>query len=77
MTRGRWIYGNHPDLNPGWRLHGTNLVLDYDPTDNSGALRGAYMLWINGRQGPSIDHYLAGAMEYVEANEHQLTSDPS
>lgn len=64
---GRWSYGDHPGLNPGWRLDGTNLVLDFDPLNRSGTLTGAYQLWTDGRPGEFIDHYLDGAMSYVES----------
>lgn len=63
---GRWRYGDHPGLNPGWRLDDTTLVLDYDPDDSSGSLRGCYMLWRDGQEVAPIDHYLDGAMRYVE-----------
>ena len=64
--RGRWIYGNHTGLNPGWRLDGTNLVLDFDPLNSGGPLRGAWILWTDGRPGSAIDHYLMTAMRHVE-----------
>lgn len=66
---GRWTYGNHEGLNPGWRLDGTNLVLDFDPIHSGCAVRGAYVLWENGRPGNPVDHYLAGAMRFVEGEQ--------
>jgi hypothetical protein len=57
--RGRWTYGDHPGLNPGWRLDGTNLVLDQSQGEG-------YILWTDGRPGDAIDRYLDGAMRYVE-----------
>lgn len=68
MTRriGQWTYGNHPGLNPGWRLDGTNHVLDFDPNDHSGSRRGAYVLSTDGRPGSPIDHFLRESMGWVE-----------
>ena len=63
---GRWTYGAHPGLNPGWRLDDTNVVLDFNSTDRSGSLRGAYELWVNGQAVEMVDHYLDGAMDFVE-----------
>ncbi len=64
--RGRWTYGDHRGLDPGWRLAGTDLVLDYDPYDTGGLCRGVYSLWEAGQQGHRIDHYLDGSMTWVE-----------
>lgn len=63
---GPWTYGNHEGLNPGWRLDGTNLVLDFDPGNTMSTPVGCYLLWEDGQPGPEIDHYLHGAMQYVE-----------
>lgn len=57
---GRWIYGAHAGLNPGWRLDDSDLVLDFDPR------QGCYVLWTAGRPGQPIDRYLDGAMRHVE-----------
>lgn len=66
---GNWQYERYI----GWRLDGTDLVLDYDPLDVSGDLRGCYLLATlprgseyNGGDGEPIDHYLVDAMRYVE-----------
>lgn len=63
---GRWQYGENAGLNPGWRLDGTNLVLDYSLSDGSCGVVGCYILWTAGREGDPIDHYLGNAMAYVE-----------
>lgn len=60
---GRWQYGEHPGLNPGWRLDGTNLVLDFDPGYQD---KGCYVLWEDGRPGDAIDRYLDASMAWVE-----------
>lgn len=65
---GRWTYGSHPGLNPGWRLDDTEFVLDFDPKNTSGSLRGSYCVWINGREVAPVDHYLPESMAFVEAN---------
>lgn len=66
---GRWTYRNHDGdgLNPGWRLDGTRLILDYDRLSQACAIPGAYVLWTDGVPGQAVDHYLAGAMAFVEA----------
>lgn len=64
--RGRWTYGDHAGLNPGWRLDGTNFVLDQSQGEG-------YILWTDGHPGDAIDRYLDGAMRYVE--EH-VAPDP-
>lgn len=66
---GRWAYSADEGLNPGWRLDGTGLVLDYDPLDAQGERRGRWQLWRDGAPGESIDHYLDASMAYVEAQE--------
>jgi len=66
--RGRWTY----EKNTGWRLDDTNLVLDFDPLDAQGPLRGAWALFVDGTQGPTVDHYLDGAMQYVETHQGEL-----
>ena len=75
--RGRWTYGVHPDIpgdNAGWRLDGTNLVLDFDPLDRGGDLRGGYVLYDNGRYVDRIDHYVDPAMSWVERNHPEAVS---
>lgn len=72
--RGRWTYGNHTGLNPGWRLDGTNLVLDFDPLSQAAGVRGCWTLWINGVEQEPIDHYLDGAMEFIESLEQEYVS---
>lgn len=63
--RGRWT--REPGV--GWRLDGTDAVLDFDPLNNSGERRGSWDLYgslaVFGGPEP-IDHYLDSAMEYVE-----------
>lgn len=60
MRRGRWTR----DPRVGWRLDGTNLVLDFDPLSGGD---GCWMLSRDGESGEeAIDHYLDGAMEFVE-----------
>jgi hypothetical protein len=62
---GQWTY--HDDgATPGWRLDDTQLVLDFDPLDRSGPLRGVYILYRDGRYDGPVDHYLKTAMEWVE-----------
>jgi hypothetical protein len=76
--RGRWTYGEHPGLNPGWRLDGTNLVLDYDPRSWECSQRGAWTLWRNGFEQDAVSHYLADAMAHVDAGPARslrITSD--
>lgn len=64
---GLWSYGEHPGLNPGWRLHGTTFVLDYDPRDRrADHARGAYCLWVDGEFRESVSHYLDDAMAKIE-----------
>lgn len=65
---GNWTYGDHEGLNPGWRLNDTSIVLDYDRLHSGGSVRGAWCIWINGTEEEAIDHYLTGAMEWVEAH---------
>lgn len=73
--RGRWTYGDHVGLNPGWRLDDTNLVLDYNPLMGGGDLRGAYVLFRDGHYVAVIDHYVDGAMAWVEANAKRYLDD--
>lgn len=68
---GNWQY----DPRVGWRLDGTDLVLDFDSLDRGGPLRGAYVLSVISRDGKvhradleAVDHYLGGAMAHVEAH---------
>lgn len=63
---GRWVRGDHGALGIGWRLGDTAYVLDYDPLNRSGAIPGCWTLWVNGVERDPIDHYLDGAMRYVE-----------
>lgn len=62
--RGRWTR----ESGVGWRLDGTDTVLDYDPLESGGPLRGAWCLYgpLATCQAEPVDHYLDGAMEYVE-----------
>lgn len=73
--RGRWTYGVHEGLNPGWRLDDSPLVLDFDPLYSGGPLRGCWMLWIDGTEENPIDHYLDAAMAFVENEHDQETCD--
>lgn len=53
----------------GWRLNDTDLLLDFDPLDNGGPLRGAWVLYRESSGANPlevIDHYLEGAMQWVE-----------
>lgn len=62
---GNWRYVS----GEGWRLDGTDLILDFDRLDRGGGLPGAYVLYTGaGATNPvaSIDHYLRPAMEWVE-----------
>lgn len=73
--RGCWTY----DPATGWRLDGTDLVLDFDPLDDSGHKRGAWLLYRRSSDGTGehlgvIDHYLDGSMEYVEAYKGQYVN---
>jgi hypothetical protein len=71
--RGCWTY----DSGVGWRLDGTNLVLDFDPLDSGD---GAYLL--AGDHGgchhllEPIDHYLDPAMEWVEQHVDAAVVEP-
>lgn len=64
--RGRWTR----ESGVGWRLDGTDAVLDFDPlASGTYAHRGCWCLYGSLAQygGPEeIDHFLDGAMEYVE-----------
>ena len=61
-----WVYGDHPTLNPGWRLGDSNLVLDYDRLSSACTPDGAWILWQGGNPGQPVDHFLDGAMQYIE-----------
>lgn len=64
--RGRWT--RDPEV--GWRLDGTDAVLDYDPlSGGTYALRGCWSLYGSLAEfgGPEeIDHFLDDAMAFVE-----------
>lgn len=67
--RGNWTY----DSTCGWRLNGTDLILDYDATHTGCAVPGAWLLGSDKVQPyEPIDHYLDAAMEWVEANRGRL-----
>jgi len=66
--RGRWsYYRGH-----GWHLDRTGWWLDFDRFDRQGDLQGAYCLFEFDGSRPAevqhgaVDHYLVGAMEWVE-----------
>lgn len=50
----------------GWRLSGTDLVLDFDRLGGCGDLRGAYVVMTGPKHLEAIDHYLDSAMRWVE-----------
>lgn len=69
---GRWQY----DRRVGWRLDGTDLVLDFDRLDKGGDLQGCYVLYrtpqeseVTGVYVEPVDHYLDAAMRWVEEHE--------
>jgi len=63
---GNWRYvGDDPGC-PGWHLDGTDIVLDYDPLDWSGDVRGAYCVVRGPLEHGAVSHYLGSAMEFVE-----------
>lgn len=64
--RGRWTYDHDPYEGPIWRLDGTSLFLEYDRTHSGCAIPGAWILYRGGHYDGPVDHYLDGAMEWVE-----------
>jgi hypothetical protein len=68
---GRWSYYSHPFNGPVWRLDGTTLDLEHDPSNHSVCIggdrcNGAWVLYENGRYGEPVCEYLDGAMWQVE-----------
>lgn len=68
---GRWTYYQHPYNGPVWRLDGTTLDLEHDPSNHSVCIggddcNGAWVLYRDGRYGEPISERLDAAMETVE-----------
>lgn len=62
--RGRWTY----DSRIGWRLDGSDLVIDSEPEGIARWPR-QWIVMSGPRKGESIDRYMDGAMAFVEEYE--------
>jgi hypothetical protein len=68
---GRWTYYQHPYNGPVWRLDGTTLDLEHDPSNHSVCIggdqcNGAWVLYKDGRYAEPVSERLDAAMEWVE-----------
>jgi hypothetical protein len=69
--RGRWTYVSHQWNGPVWRLDGTTLDLEHDPSCHSVCVggdrcNGAWILNENGRYKEPVGEYLDESMDWVE-----------